>query len=84
MKIALIIFLIGVVLFVVGKTGLSRKPADTSLRNRLAKEPKQKLLEESDPLAAPIYLKFEKQLYTYFSIVPIHYSTSHMLAAVTP
>ncbi len=66
MKMALIVFLIGVVLFLVGKTGLNRKPIDTSLVNRLAKEPAQRLLEESDPLAAPIYLKFEKQLYTLY------------------
>jgi hypothetical protein len=66
MKPALIVFLIGAVLFVVGKFGLGRKPSDASLVNRLAKEPKQLALGENDPQAALIYLKFENQLYTLY------------------
>lgn len=66
MKSASIIFLIGAVLFLGGKIGLGRKPPDTSLVNRMAKAPKQETLAENDPRAAPIYLKFEKQLYSLY------------------
>ena len=66
MKSALIVFLIGAVLFLGGKFGLGRKPRDTSLVNRVAKAPKQETLNEGDPRAAPIYLKFENQLYSLY------------------
>lgn len=63
MKPMLITFLIGVALFVLGGSGLERKPSEEKLVHAHAKEPVQVLFKDDSPEAAPIQVDFEGQHY---------------------